>query len=199
MGLGEKKELVIKYVLQGLSMARAFELTKVTRHQYYYKQRNGKRGRKPSTKTVFVQDDTITLVDNHVVVEQIKKLKSDPDLNGGYKSATQYLKSKGFAINKKKIRRLMREELLLATKFKKQSKTYVKFRKVMPKGPLEVLEMDIKMAWIELDRKHALILNIIDTFTRKWLYRSEGFSVTKQSVMSCPPNYSDEIIFNNHL
>lgn len=134
------------------------------------------------------------MVDNQVVIDRIKKLKSDPDLNSGYKSSTQFLRTKGFIINKKKIRRLMREELLLETKLKKQTKTYAKYRKVMPKGPLEVLEMDIKMVWIERERKHALVLNIIDTFTRKWLYRSEGFSVTKQSVKR-----AWEHIIINHL
>lgn len=162
--------------------ARAFEITKVTRHQYYYKQRKGKRGRKPSTKTPLVQGNDVKLVENKLVVEQVKKLKSDPDLNSGYKSATQYLLSIGFMINKKKTRRIMKEELLLETKSKKYSKTYAKYRKVMPKGPLEVIEMDIKMVWIERDRKHAFVLNILDTFTRKWLYRSEGFSITKQNV-----------------
>lgn len=194
MGLGEKKALVAKYVSQGLSTERALEITKVTRHQYYYKQRNTRRGRKPSTKTALVQGDNVTMVDNRVVVEKIKKLKSDPDLNGGYKSATKFLMSKGFIINKKKTRRLMREELLLETKSKKQTKNYVKYRKVMPKGPLEVLEMDIKMVWIEREQKQAFVLNIIDTFTRKWLYRSEGFSITKHSVKK-----AWEHIIINHL
>lgn len=194
MGLGEKKALVTKYVSQGLSTARALAITRVTRHQYYYKQRNGKRGRKPSTTTPFIQGDDVTMVDNQVVIDRIKELKSDPDLNSGYKSSTQFLRTKGFIINKKKTRRLMREELLLETKSKRQTKTYAKYRKVMPKGPLEVLEMDIKMIWIRREQKHALVLNIIDTFTRKWLYRSEGFSVKKQSVKR-----AWEHIIINHL
>lgn len=194
MGLGEKKALVAKYVSQGLTTERALEITRVTRHQYYYKQRYTKRGRKPSDKTALVQGDNVTMVDNRIVIEKIKKLKSDPDLNGGYKSATKFLMSKGFIINKKKTRRLMKEELLLETKSKKQSKNYVKYRKVMPKGPLEVLEMDIKMVWIEREQKQAFVLNIIDTFTRKWLYRSEGFSITKHSVKK-----AWEHIIINHL
>lgn len=34
------------------------------------------------------------------------------------------------------------------------------------------------------EQKHALVINIIDAFTRKWLYRSEGFIVTNQSLKS---------------
>lgn len=62
------------------------------------------------------------MVDNQVVIDRIKELKSDPDLNSGYKSSTQFFRTKGFIINKKKTRRLMREELLLETKSKKQTK-----------------------------------------------------------------------------
>lgn len=126
MGLGEKKALVTKYTSQGLSTVRALAIARVTRHQYYYKQRNGKRGRKPSTTTPYVQGDNVTMVDNQEVIDRITKLKSDPDLNSGYKSATQYLLTKGFLINKKKTRRLMREELLLESKSRKTTNNLCK-------------------------------------------------------------------------
>ena len=38
------------------------------------------------------------------------------------------------------------------------------------------------MVWVERDRRHAFILNIIDTFSRKWLYQSVGFSITQYQV-----------------
>lgn len=86
-------------------------------------------------------------------------MKRDPDLDYGYHRTTKWLQGPGYVINHKKCRRLMKENDLLKAKHKKTSKTYVQYRKVLPKGPLEVLEMDIKMTWIERDRRHAFTLN----------------------------------------
>ena len=44
---------------------------------------------------------------------------------------------------------------MLKEKHKKPSKEHVKYRKVFPKQPLEVLEMDIKFVWIEEFKMHA--------------------------------------------
>lgn len=88
----------------------------------------------------------------------------------------------------------MGENGLLGVQHKKSPKTYVKYRKVMPEGPLHVLEMDIKMTWIERDRRHAYTLNVIDTFTRKWLYRATSFSITKHHVKT-----AWEHLILNHL
>jgi putative transposase len=194
MGLGEKKALVNKYVSQGLSTTQALRIVRVTRHQYYYKQTNGKPGRMPSNTTLKYIGNQVVEVVNDQVVEDIKKLKSDPDLNGGYKSATFHLNGEGYIINKKKTRRLMSNHCLLSSSIPKHKKNYAMYRKVVPNGPFEVLEMDIKMVWIERDRRHALILNVLDTFTRRWLYRDEAFSITKHKVKQA---WEDIIL--NHL
>ena len=44
--------------------------------------------------------------------------------------------------------------------------------------------MDIKMVWVERDRRFAYILNVLDTFNRKWLYQEAGFSITSHRVKS---------------
>jgi|SRR5690554_506911 len=121
-------------------------------------------------------------------------MKRDPDLDYGYHRTTKWLQGLGYVINHKKCRRLMKENDLLKAKHKKTSKTYVQYRKVLPKGPLEVLEMDIKMTWIERDRRHAFTLNVLDTFTRKWLYRTTGFSITRHHVKA-----AWEHLIINHL
>lgn len=43
----------------------------------------------------------------------------------------------------------MKENSLLKPQNKKPAKNYVKYRKVLPRAPLEVIEMDIKMVWVE--------------------------------------------------
>lgn len=192
MGLGEKKEIIARYVSQGLNSRRAIEIMGITRHQYYYKPKPGKQGCKPSSKTPKVTNGTTELVSNQDVLDEVRKLKEDPDLNSGYHSATYFLKSKGYIINDKKTYRLMKEADLIGEKTKSVNKTYAKYRKVLPKNPLEVLEMDIKMAWIERERRHAFILNVIDTFSRKWLHQSTGFSITKDHVKAV----WEQIIYN---
>jgi putative transposase len=194
MGLGEKKALVVKYVSQGLTTTQALRIAGITRHQYYYQQTKGKPGRKPSSSTLRVVDNQLIVVDNEQVVEDIKKLKADPDLNSGYKSATFHLNGEGYIINKKKTRRLMKTHCLLGSSNPKHKKNYALYRKVVPNGPFEVLEMDIKMVWIERDRRQALILNVLDTFNRRWLYRDEAFSITKHKVKQ-----AWEHIILNHL
>lgn len=182
MGLGEKKEIVTRYVSQGLKTRSAMRIAGITKHQYYYRAKQGGRGRKPTTHTFKHMEQETVEVENRVVVERIEKMKQDPDLDYGYHRATKWLQGLGYVINHKKCWRLMGENSMLKPKHKKSPKTYVQYRKVLPKGPLEVLEMDIKMTWIERDRQHAFTLNVVDTFTRKWLYRTTGFSITRHHV-----------------
>lgn len=182
MGLGEKKQIVVRYISQGLASKKALKIAGISRHQYYHKPKAGRRGRKPSTHTPRYVDGHWGLVENQLVIQAIKQIKMDPDLDAGYQNLSHALRQKGFWINPKKTYRLMKQHHLLKEKHQRPAPQRVKYRKVLPKGPLEVLEMDIKMVWIEQDKKHAFILNILDTFTRKWLYYWAGFSITQNQV-----------------
>jgi transposase InsO family protein len=182
MGLGEKKQIVRCYISQGLKSRRAIAAAGLTKHQYYHQPKDGKAGRKPSEHTQVLEDGQLIMKDNSEVVSQIKAIKSDPDMNYGYEKTTAALQQAGYIINDKKVYRLMKTNSLLESKVKFPTKPYVKYRKVLPSGPLEVLEMDIKMVWIERERRHAFILNILDTFTRQWLYHEASFSITPMEV-----------------
>lgn len=182
MGLGEKKQSVVEYNSQGLSLLLALAVAGISKHQYYYRTRSAKPGRKGSTLTLYKRAEDEMYVENQVVVDRIKTLRSNPDLAYGYHGTTQALRQEGFIINHKKVYRLMKENDLLKPKNKVGSKNYVKYRKVHPTRPLEVLEMDLKMVWVERDRRHAFVLNVIDTFSRKWLYQSVAFSITQHEV-----------------
>jgi hypothetical protein len=133
-------------------------------------------------------------VDNQVIVDTILKLKKDSDFNGGYQAATKYLQALGYLINKKKTYRLMKKHNILEENNKQHTKNYVKYRKVLPVELLNVLEMDIKLVWIEKDRTNAFVLNILDTFSRKWLYVHASFSITKNEVMN-----AWKYVINNYL
>lgn len=194
MGLGEKKEILTRYISQGLPFRRAFQIAGITKHQYYYRPKQGKRGRKPTQYVLKTEGDNLVEVENTEIVQEMKKIKSDPDLDYGYHKMNRHLQLGGWHINHKKTCRLMRENKLLHPHREKPAKNYVKYRKVLPTAPLEVIEMDIKMVWIERDRRFAYILNIIDTFTRKLLHQSINLSITSREVKR-----AWEHIFIHHL
>jgi len=161
----------------------ALSITGVTKHQYYYKPKGGHRGRMPSTETFrFVDGDNIERVSNDDVVGCIKKIQSDPDTNYGYHKMTFALMLLGFIINHKKVYRLMGLYQLLKEKWQKPARRFVQFAKVLPLKPLQVLEMDIKLVWVEEHRRHAFILTAIDTFTRVLLGWTVAFQIKQEMV-----------------
>lgn len=109
-------------------------------------------------------------------------IKVDPDHSNYYRLITKTLCLQGYYINHKKVYRLMYENVMLEPKNKATGKKYVKYRRVAPSGPLEVLEMDIKYVWVYETRKYAFILTVIDTFTRYVLHWDVGFSMKSEQV-----------------
>lgn len=161
----------------------ALSMTGVSKHQYYYKPNGGRRGKTPSTNTMRLMDkDNIEHVSNDEVIEYIKELKKDPDTDYGYRKMTFALMLLGFIINHKKVFRLMGASQLLKEKWYKAMREFVKFRKVLPARPLQVLEMDIKFVWVEQHRRHAFILTVIDTFTRVTLGWVAAFQIKQELV-----------------
>lgn len=185
----------MQYVALGLTVKVALQIAGLTKHQYYYKKKKpGKRGRKPDTETKYHEKGKVIKKSNTEVLKVIKDNHKDPDLRYGYKKMTTELKIKGYEINHKKVYRLMKENLLLQEKRNKKKKNYAKYRIINPNGPLEVLEMDIKFVWVESMRKHALILTVLDVFTRTALDWHVGMSITQHTVK----NLFSSVI-TNHL
>ena len=127
-------------------------------------------------------------------MEEIKLIHQDPDTDYGYHKITSLLNLMGYLINHKKVYRLMFIAQLLQEKHKKASKILVKYRKIFPTQPLEVLEMDIKFVWVEEYKRHAYILSTIDTFTRAILHWHVAYYIKKEDVRR-----AWESIIINHL
>jgi putative transposase len=178
---------------QGIHRDKALQVTDLSKHQFYHKATSNSAGRKPSTHTFQVKDGVKLSVCNTIIINAIKELQLDPDTVYGYIKTTYALKMQGFDINKKKVYKLMQRHKLLQKAHPKGQKTYVKYRRVIPGSPLEILEMDIKMVWVEEHRKHAYILTIIDTFTRVVLYHIVRYSITQKEVKEA----WDSIIINH--
>lgn len=122
-------------------------------------------------------------MDNQLIIEQIKKIQSNPDTDYGYRKMTYQLALLGVKINHKKVYRLMRQAQLLKQPIRVgDQKQYVQYRGVTPERPLPVIEMDIKMVWLVEHRRHAYILNMIDPFTRAILYWSVGYQMKQEQV-----------------
>lgn len=179
MGLGEKKELVVRYISQGLTRDAALSIAGISKHQYYYQPKKGKQGRKPSSSTPNVFGTDVT---NEELLQEIELIQADPVTRYGYRKMTMALRLKGFVINAKKVHRLMKKSQLLRPLRSKKPKNHVQYRKVLPKGPLQLLEMDIKMTWLESKKGYAYTLSLIDTYTRVVLHRITQHSIKKQDV-----------------
>lgn len=172
-----------RYIFQGLKRDSALAIAGVSKHQYYYRVKPGHRGRKRSSFTIKTVNEVPHVFTNQELIEQIQIIQKDPDTDYGYHKMTYSLRILGFQINHKKVYRLMRTAHLLKNKPSKGVKTFVKHRKVLPMAPLEVLEMDIKLVWVEEHRRHVYIFTVIDTFTRAVLYWQAAYQFKQGQVM----------------
>jgi transposase InsO family protein len=160
----------------------ALSIAGITKHQYYYRSLGKARGRKASEDTLRIEGDNVERVPNSEVVKAIKGIQQDPDTDYGYRKMTSAMMILGFIINHKKVYRIMKQNLLLKDLVKKTQRTFVKYRKVLPLGPLEVLEMDIKFVWVAEHSRHAFVLTVIDTFTRAVLAWEVAYQIKQQLV-----------------
>lgn len=178
----QKKDLACKYISQGLTRDKVLSVLELSRHQYYYKPKATSAGRKPTQTTMRMLNGSMVEESDKEVINQIEQIRNDPDTNYGYRRMYAALMIVGYFINHKKVYRLMKENHMLAQRYKRKGKNYAKYRIVIPESPLEVIEMDIKYVWIARERRHAYILTIIDTFTRFVLHWQAGFWMKSEHV-----------------
>ena len=166
----------------GLTRDRVLPILGLSRHQYYYTAKDTRPGNKPTQTTKRLVNNELIEESNEQVIEQINQIKSDPDTDYGYRKMCTALMIWGYYINHKKVYRIMKEKQLLRERYKRRAKNYAQYRTVIPNGPLQVLEMDIKYVWVARDRRHAYNLTIIDTFTRFALHWQVGFTMKSSHV-----------------
>jgi transposase InsO family protein len=177
-----------------LTRDKALSALKLSRHQYYYKAKSSRPGRKPTQTTKRMLHGKLIEQDDKEVVRQVEQIRKDPDTNYGYRRMCAALMILGYFINHKKVYRLMKENHMLAKRHKAKGKNFAQYRIVIPQGPLEVIEMDIKYVWVVGTRSHAYILTILDTFTRFVLHWQAGFWMKSGQVKQ-----AWEQVIANHL
>lgn len=184
----------------GMKVGKALALCSLTRHQYYYKPKDGKGGAKASTQTFKLSAKGVRqLVSNQIVVDEIIGIKQQLDTDYGYRATTAALQLLGYIINHKKVYRLMKAYQLLHEKRPKAKRNYVKYRSVNPTAPLQVLEMDIKFQWVAEHQRFAFILTVIDCFTRFVLGWKVAYSIKQNGVKQLWQNIITQYLQPNDL
>lgn len=137
---------MVKRFIDRAPIARLSRWINLPRSNYYYKAHPGQRGKKASTQTLYEG----TLVDNELVIEDIRKLIQGPYNAYGYQNINDDLRDLGYVINKKKTYRLMDEHNLLLGKAIRcgGKRKWVQHRKILASKPLEYLCLDIKYIWV---------------------------------------------------
>jgi putative transposase len=150
---------------------------------FYYKRTGARKGIKPSTHSV---NEYGELVENSKVITDIEKTLSQEFCCYGYRNMTAELKEIGWLINHKKVYRLMKESNLLygsrirATPFKRD---FIRFRSLRPERPLQYLSMDIKYVHVHGTGRNALLLTVIDIYSRRVLIHMLRHSIKKGDVL----------------
>jgi transposase InsO family protein len=150
---------------------------------FYYKKSGSRKGIKPSTHSVNQDGE---LFENAVVVKDIEQTLSQEFCCYGYHNMTGELKEKGWIINHKKVYRLMREQKLLygsrirTAPFKRD---FIRFRTLKPERPLQYLSMDIKYVHVHGTGKNALLLTVIDIYSRRELIHILRPGIKKGDVL----------------
>jgi putative transposase len=163
--MGEKREIVCRYVGQGLRVSNAASIAGIKKSTYYYQPNGRPKGKRPSTHTIRRK----RLVSNEVVVKDIVKLISPEYHDYGYKVSSELLKQQGYKINHKKVKRLMRDNNLLhhlAVKTVPLGKLFIKYTCPPLEGPFRTIEADIKYVRIHEENKNAFLLTFLCTFCR---------------------------------
>jgi putative transposase len=150
---------------------------------FYYKRSERPKGRKPSTHSVNQYGE---LVENAEVIKDIEQVLSQEFCCYGYKNMSGELKDKGWIINHKKVYRLMKgSKLLYGARIRPVpfKRNFIRFRSLKPERPLQYLAMDIKYVHIHGTGRNALLLTVMDIYSRKVLIYMLRSHIKKGDVL----------------
>jgi putative transposase len=126
------------------------------------------------------------LVENGAVVNDIEQTLAQEFCCYGYRNMTGELKEKGWIINHKKVYRLMKEhKLLYGSRIRVMpfKRNFIRFRSLCPERPLQYLSMDIKYVHVHGTGRNALLLTIMDIYSRKVLIHMLRSNIKKGDVL----------------
>lgn len=143
-----------------------------TQEQFLLQSWRRRSGIKASTHTLIGDG----VVENALVVDQIRAILVLDYCVYGYQIMARELKEMGYVINKKKVYRLMKENHLLCGKrIKVQGKRkWVEHRRIEAKKPMEYLCLDIKYVWVQGENRWYYQLAVMDVYSRRilcWIFQ----------------------------
>lgn len=154
----------------------------INRSSFYYRCKLGKQGRRPSTHT---QLDDGTEVSNISVILAVKFILGIEFVDYGYRVMSSCLRQEGFLINRKKVYRLMAEQgLLYCSKIqsKADKRKFVQYYTQQAEAPMQQLCMDMKYLYIHGAGRNALVLTVLDVYSRKNLGQLLWWRIRKEQV-----------------
>ncbi len=171
------------YALRSIGKRHLLEWFGLSPNSFYYKQSGASKGIRPSTHSVNQNGE---LIENAVVVKDIEKALSQEFCCYGYRNMTAELKEIGWIINHKKVYRLMKEsKLLYGSRIRVEpfKRNFIRFRSLRPERPLQYLSMDIKYVHVHGTGRNALLLTVMDIYSRKVLIHMLRHSIKKGDVL----------------
>jgi len=154
----------------------------VNRSSFYYRCKTGRQGRKPSTHTLMKDG---TEISNVSVILAVKFILGIEFVDYGYRVMSSCLRQEGFLINRKKVYRLMAEQgLLYCSKIQAKSdkRKFVQYYTQQSDAPMQQLCMDIKYLHIHGAGRNALLLTVLDVYSRKILGQLLWWRIRKEQV-----------------
>ena len=155
----------------------------IANSSYYYHSRSGRHGRSPSTHT-YLRDGSC--ISNDSVVLAIRFILAEEFVCFGYDKITDDLRANLFIINPKKTYRLMKEQKLLCGTIIKTNmgkRQFVKWRVQRADRPMEQLCMDIKYIHVHGEKRNALLLTVLDVYTRSIIGQVLWWRIRKENVI----------------
>lgn len=180
--MGEKREIVCRYVGKGLNVSDAVAIAGIRKSTYYYRPNGRPKGKRPSTHTL---KHGAGMVTNDAVVEEIINLISPEYHDYGYKVSSELLRREGYLINHKKVKRLMKDNHLLHPQTIKPTplnRVFIRYTVPPLDGPFKTIEADIKYVYIHELNRNAFLITFLCTFCRYAPVWDLRYTMTGQQI-----------------
>jgi len=183
--MSDKIAIAQEFIQEGHPQDTVLQLMSIAKSTYYYKPKDGvkPKGRPVSTHT---RKQDHTLVCDDQVVKHIEEILSEEFVDYGYLKTTHALRQEySYIISPKKVYRLMAQNNLLnlPTKTKLSKREWVKELVPKPVTHFSYLEFDIKYIYIKGKRRSALLITVIDVYSRWVLGQYISWQIKKGDVI----------------
>jgi transposase InsO family protein len=179
----QDKKACIQFFENRVKKSSLLRWSALAKSTWHYKNRAARQGRKPSSHTRLNDGD---IIQNESVVIAIRFILSEEFVSYGYDKVTDDLKDNGFIINSKKVYRLMKQYRLLCgavIKTDSGKRRFVQWRVQQASSPMEQLCMDIKYVHIHGQKRNALLLTVLDVYSRSIVGQVLWWHIRKEHVI----------------